>query len=129
MSSLCASQHRFYGDSVPMGPAVNPDNLGLLSLEQAMADYANLISDTREKYKCPHCPVVAGGGSYSGKLAAYLRLKYPTIVDMALAASAPVFLDSPGFGNEFEYYAIVTNATAKLSPKCPEVRGVFPLVS
>lgn len=96
--------------------------MGLLSIEQAMADYANLIADTRTKYKCPHCPVVAGGGSvcartpafydfllppltslagqYSGKLAAYMRLKYPTIVDMALAASAPVFLDSPGFGVE-----------------------------
>jgi hypothetical protein len=61
------------------------------------------------------------GGSYSGKLAAYMRLKYPTIVDMALAASAPVFLDSPGFGNELEYYEVVTKATAKLSPKCPEV--------
>eukprot|EP00662_Eupelagonemidae_sp_cell21_P034920 gene34920-44032_t len=56
----------------------------------------------RERYGCPHCPV------------------YPSIVDMALAASAPVFLDSPGFGNELDYYAIVTNATRRVSPRCPD---------
>lgn len=72
-------QHRFYGDSIPMGPDVGPKNLGLLSIEQAMADYANLISTTREKYKCPHCPVVAGGGSvraasYVAKCSTQLRV-------------------------------------------------------
>mmetsp|Transcript_10428 Transcript_10428/g.26773 ORF Transcript_10428/g.26773 Transcript_10428/m.26773 type:complete len:471 (-) Transcript_10428:34-1446(-) len=113
-------EHRFYGDSIPGGPDVKVANMGLLTIEQAMADYADLISRTRAKYECPHCPVVAGGGSYSGKLAAYMRLKYPSIVDMALAASAPVFLDSPGFDNSYRYYEIVTNATRKLSPKCPE---------
>jgi hypothetical protein len=85
-----------------------------------MADYANLIESVRGAYGCAWCPVVAGGGSYSGKLAAYMRLKYPSIVDMALAASAPVFLDSPGFGIDFDYNAIITNATAKLSPQCPD---------
>ena len=92
-------EHRFYGQSLPFGNHSHDrsrDKLGLLSIEQAMADYANLISAIRAEYKCEFCPVVAGGGSYSGKLAAYMRLKYPTIVDMALAASAPVFLDSPG---------------------------------
>lgn len=38
---------------------------------------------------------------------------------MALAASAPVFLDSPGFGIDLDYYRIVTEATRKLSPTCP----------
>ena len=116
-------EHRFYGLSRPFGNSSHErsrDKLGLLSIEQAMADYANLISAVREEYQCAWCPVVAGGGSYSGKLAAYMRLKYPAIVDMALAASAPIFLDSPGFGVDFDYYAIVTNATAKLSPACPD---------
>ena len=42
-------EHRFYGNSIPKGPTVSRSNLGLLSIEQAMADYANLISDTRAK--------------------------------------------------------------------------------
>jgi hypothetical protein len=53
-------EHRFYGNSIPKGPTISASNLGLLSIEQAMADYANLISITREKYNCPQCPVVAG---------------------------------------------------------------------
>ena len=69
-----------------------PERLGLLSVTQAMADYAALIQSVREAHGCPDCPVLSFGGSYSGKLSAYLRLKYPTVVDIAHAASAPIKL-------------------------------------
>lgn len=65
-------------------------------MAQSMADYAALIQHVRTEHGCPGCPVIAFGGSYSGKLSAYLRLKYPTHVDIALAASAPIKLDSVG---------------------------------
>ena len=65
-------------------------------MAQSMADYAALIQHVRTEHGCPKCPVMAFGGSYSGKLSAYLRLKYPTHVDIALAASAPIKLDSVG---------------------------------
>ena len=71
-------------------------------------------------------PVVALGGSYSGKLSAYMRLKYPFVVSMALAASAPIYLDSVGLTDQHAYYDVVAKATARVSPKCPKaVRAGF----
>ena len=36
-------------------------------------------------------PLIAVGGSLSGEMSAWWRVRYPFIVDMALAASAPIF--------------------------------------
>lgn len=64
--------------------------MGLLTSEQAMADFATLISYIKAKLKAPHAPVIGFGGSYGGMLGAWFRLKYPNAVDGVIAVRARV---------------------------------------
>ncbi|KAL6058240.1 Dipeptidyl peptidase 2 [Balamuthia mandrillaris] len=114
------AEHRFYGKSLPYGPKLSFQTpyIGLLSIEQALADYALLVSHLKAVYSAPNAKVVAFGGSYGGMLSAYFRMKYPHIVDAALAASAPVLIVS---GSETDYYETVTNDFAAADSRCPDI--------
>ena len=54
-----------------------------LTIEQALADYATLISHIKAEYEGEGSPVIAFGGSYGGMLAAWLRAKYPNAVQVS----------------------------------------------
>jgi pimeloyl-ACP methyl ester carboxylesterase len=88
-------EHRFYGSSQPLQPYCT-QTLELLTSAQALADAAALLTSLRQQLKCsglngePRCPAVTVGGSYPGFLAAMMRMRYPNVVDMAYAASAPL---------------------------------------
>ena len=88
------AEHRYYGESLPFGDDSYKSivQLGYLSSEQALADYADLISYLLSTYG--PAPVVVFGGSYGGQfslvfsgscmswcsagmLAAWFRIKYP----------------------------------------------------
>lgn len=76
------------------------ENLVYLSSEQALADLAEFIVNIKDKYNVPlTAKWVAFGGSYSGTLAAWLRMKYPHLVHMAVASSAPLLAKIDFKGN------------------------------
>jgi lysosomal Pro-X carboxypeptidase len=63
-------QHRYYGESMPFGSKDkaynNSRSLAYLTAEQALADYAVLITDLKRNLSAQGSPVVLFGGSYGG---------------------------------------------------------------
>uniref|UniRef100_A0A146LSH7 Lysosomal Pro-X carboxypeptidase n=1 Tax=Lygus hesperus TaxID=30085 RepID=A0A146LSH7_LYGHE len=90
------AEHRYYGSSLPFGNLSysDPKYSGYLSSSQALADFVDLIEYLKQvypKHEEAPTPVIAFGGSYGGMLAAWIRMKYPGVVNGALAASAPIW--------------------------------------
>jgi pimeloyl-ACP methyl ester carboxylesterase len=87
-AAVAMLEHRYFGESQPFDQ-LTAENLQYLKTEYAVEDLAGFqrwISQTKSltgKW-------IAIGGSYSGSLAAYYRLKHPELVVGALASSAPV---------------------------------------
>lgn len=85
------AEHRYYGSSMPFGnQSFTGTNPGYLSVAQALSDYAYLTLALKEQYQVPNAAVISFGGSYGGMLSAWWRIKFPHIVDGAIAASAPI---------------------------------------
>lgn len=86
------AEHRYYGESLPFGELslLAPQYIGYLTSSQALADYVLLITHLQKKSRIL-CPVIAFGGSYGGILAAWMRMKYPSVVFGAIASSAPIW--------------------------------------
>jgi lysosomal Pro-X carboxypeptidase len=76
------AEHRYYGESLPYGNKsfADPRHLGYLTSQQALADYVDLIEYLKSKPSYNRSPVIAFGGSYGGMLSAWMRMKYPHIV-------------------------------------------------
>ncbi|XP_029468063.1 dipeptidyl peptidase 2 isoform X2 [Rhinatrema bivittatum] len=123
---LQTPEKRYYGKSLLYeNRSSERENIGLLSVEQALADYALLIKDIKAQYHAKNTPVIVFGGSYGGLLSAYMRLKYPDIVSGALASSAPLY-SVAGIGDSGQFFADVTTIFEKCNPDCSAaVRDAF----
>ena len=63
MISLFFGLKRYYGESLPFGKeSFEHDKVGYLTIEQAMADYAVLITELKVQFKATKSKVVAFGG-------------------------------------------------------------------
>jgi lysosomal Pro-X carboxypeptidase len=84
-AAIVFAEHRYYGKTMPFGNEsyASTANLGYLSSEQALADFAVLIGHLKEKRlaNALKSPVIAFGGSYGGMLTAWMRIKYPHLID------------------------------------------------
>jgi len=113
-------EHRYYGESLPYGDkSFTGDNLGQLTSEQALADFAYLVKQVKKDYNAMNCTVFAFGGSYGGMLTAYMRYKYPHIIDGGVASSAPFFTVA-GNSPRSQFWESVTHTFRKADHTCPE---------
>ena len=117
---LVFAEHRYFGDSMPFG--ANSFNSQAqskyLSPHQALADYARYIASLKINPAYTQSAVIVVGGSYGGMLSAWFRIKYPHLVDGALAASAPIF-HFPGTVDPELFNFIVTEDYKNIDVNCP----------
>jgi len=120
-AAVVFAEHRYYGSSMPYGPATyeNTENLRFLTAEQALADFAELLGDFKKQHNCSEAPVIAFGGSYGGMLAAWFRMKYPQVVAGAIASSAPI-LQFEGHVDPNKFNQIVTQDFQDANAACRE---------
>jgi pimeloyl-ACP methyl ester carboxylesterase len=106
-------EHRYYGYSVP-----TPLNYAYLNTDQVLLDYASIIMQLKPMETTP---VVVFGGQYGGMLAAFMRIKFPHLVDGAIASAAPVFeyLDEMGMGlmhqTTQDYFDVMPNCAFNIN--------------
>ncbi|XP_011160113.1 putative serine protease K12H4.7 [Solenopsis invicta] len=109
------TEHRFYGQSKPTKD-ISSENLQYLNADQALADLAYFIETKKKEKNLEKSTVIVVGGSYAGNMAAWARLKYPHLIQGALASSAPVQAKA----DFYEYYEVVTKSLGRHSEKCVE---------
>ncbi|XP_022176436.1 putative serine protease K12H4.7 [Myzus persicae] len=106
-------EHRYYGRSHPTDN-LNTNNLMYLTIEQALADLETFIRTISKDNEALNAKWVVFGGSYSGSLAAWLRMKYPHLVHAAVSSSSPLKAKI----NYKEYYMVVQNVLSTYNPRC-----------
>jgi len=80
-----------------------------LTVDNALLDYVSLIKAVKKQYNAETKAVIAFGGSYGGMLSAWMRMKFPHVIQGALAASAPIFYFKGAQGApETKFYDIIT---------------------
>jgi pimeloyl-ACP methyl ester carboxylesterase len=86
-------EHRYYGKSQPFEDWSVP-NLRYLNIENALADIAAFLTSMNEdlvmRYGGERRKTFVIGGSYPGAVSAWVRYKYPHIIDGALSSSGVV---------------------------------------
>jgi lysosomal Pro-X carboxypeptidase len=130
---LVFAEHRFFGKSLPYPGEDMPaaGKLTYLTVDQALADYAEHINFLREEWQAPGSAVIGFGGSYGGMLCSWLRFKYPSALDGCIAGSAPI-VNFEDMAPKYDYDGFATIETLDASaaggaePMCKDnMRAAF----
>ena len=81
-STLIAIEHRSFGDSKLL-----TNNLFLTNVNQAIVDFATILQTYK---KINNKRILVIGSDYGGSIAAWLRIQYPSIVDISWSSSSPI---------------------------------------
>ena len=118
-------EHRYYGESIPVRVTDEYDPRSvLLTPEQALYDAVRLTRHVQDLLQCSqnktsskYCPVISVGGSYPGFLSMAARLRFPNVVDISYAASAPVQFYAQQVHAD-EYYNHISRIAERCQPGC-----------
>ncbi|CDW73474.1 lysosomal pro-x carboxypeptidase [Stylonychia lemnae] len=132
-------EHRYFGKSFPFGDSntsFDGENVAYLTVEQAMMDYVILLRIIRTqlfqqyKVKSDYAAIVVGS-SYSGLLAAWLRIKFPSTFQGALASSAPMRMTDNLSIDPSAFHVQITKIYEQTNNKCPDLirKGFSALIS
>lgn len=116
------AEHRYFGESIPEINGME-NCLSYLTSEEALADYASLCNTMRREWGVGDASIIAFGGSYGGMLSSWLRIVYPTAVDGAIAASAPVWgfpLQSCPLDGSAKAVSYAASPAAGCAPHCAD---------
>ena len=101
------AEHRYEGKSIPHN-LTNSNCFSYSSSAQALEDYNSLLTSV---FNPDHKrAVIVFGGSYGGMLSSWMRMKYPTSVAGAIAASAPIWATPKTFPPLDGAYVAVSRA-------------------
>jgi hypothetical protein len=86
---LITIEHRYYGDSFPAPLSDRATLAATLKIDTVMQDLAAFVLHIKAQLSGSH-KWLSIGGSYSGALSAWLRVKHPELVDAAWSSSGVV---------------------------------------
>lgn len=113
-------EHRYYGESQPFDDWTT-ESLKYLTVENALADTAMFLEVINEKlqkqFGGQRRQVVVIGGSYPGAVSAWMRYKYPHVVDASISSSGVV----NAILNYDMYDYQVYNSTSRSEGECAGV--------
>jgi len=111
-AALFILEHRYYGKSHPTS-SLKTEELVWLSSRQAQNDLATFIESMIQTHGFTG-PWIAFGGSYPGSMAAWVREKFPHLIQGSVSSSGPLLAKV----NFIEYLQVVYDAIGRDGPEC-----------
>jgi len=116
-AALVTLEHRYYGQSFP-APLSDRATLETLTVDTVMADTAAFVSFLKGSLGAAGSKLLVIGGSYSGALSAWFRVKHPELADASWSSSGVV-------NAVYNFTAFDHQVLRDVSPECgAAIKGV-----